>query len=85
MALRCKRANTMTKILKFSCDASTALRLHQSSLREGRCRSDLIRRAIEHYLDITPPNNPDIVVERVEFERGSKATAVFVRGDCSGR
>ena len=69
--------------IKFAADARTAYLLHHRSLKEGRCRADLIRRAVAQYLAIEPADEPDAAVERVEFEHGAKATACYLSGPIS--
>jgi predicted transcriptional regulator len=68
------------KTLRFICDAKTAYRLHLASLKSGRCKSDLIRAAIKEFLNIEPAAVPDVAADEIEFEKGGKATALYLSG-----
>jgi hypothetical protein len=72
-----------SKSFRFVADAKTAYLLHQRTLQENRCISDLVRRAVQQYLAIEPANEPDVGVERVEFAQGAKATACYLTGPIS--
>ena len=68
-----------SKQIKFVADARTAYALHVRSLREGRCKAELIRIAVEKYLAVDPATEAEIGVESIEFAEGeAKATAVYL-------
>jgi hypothetical protein len=69
----------MSKSFKFTADAKTAYLLHQRTLQENRCISNLVRCAMQKYLALDPPTEPMIGVESIEFAEGeAKATAVYL-------
>jgi hypothetical protein len=68
-----------SKQVKFIADARTARTLHVRSLREGRCKAELIRMAGEKFLAIDPETEPSADVETFEFGEGKPSvTAVYL-------